>query len=73
MARHQADYNHLVKVGLESFPMVEEYFAPKRYPKQQQRYEQKQEPVIDCYEAAKRYGGMGVLDFGKRKPFRVLY
>ncbi|KAE9455168.1 hypothetical protein C3L33_12916, partial [Rhododendron williamsianum] len=71
----QADYNHLVKVGLEGFAMVDEYFGPKRYQKQQQKYQKKQEPqmkqevapmkqgAIDRYEAANQYGGMAVLDY----------
>ncbi|KAG5555142.1 hypothetical protein RHGRI_012618 [Rhododendron griersonianum] len=75
----QADYNHLVKVGLEGFAMVDEYFGPKRYQKQQQKYQQKQEPqmkqevapmkqgAIDRYEAANQYGGMAVLDYNLAK------
>ncbi|KAI8561717.1 hypothetical protein RHMOL_Rhmol04G0362500 [Rhododendron molle] len=77
MAR-QADYDHLVKVGLEGFAMVDKLFGPERYQKQQQKYQQKQKPqmkqevAIDCNEAAKLYGGMVVADF-KRKPLRAAY
>ncbi|KAI3821914.1 hypothetical protein L1987_09490 [Smallanthus sonchifolius] len=28
------------------------------------------ETVVDCYEAAKRYGGTVVVDYAKRKPTR---
>ncbi|KAI3821913.1 hypothetical protein L1987_09489 [Smallanthus sonchifolius] len=28
------------------------------------------ETVVDCYEAAKRYGGTAVVDYTKRKPTR---
>ncbi|KAI3821925.1 hypothetical protein L1987_09501 [Smallanthus sonchifolius] len=28
------------------------------------------ETVVDCYEAAKRYGGTVVVDYAKRKPAR---
>ncbi|KAJ0575879.1 hypothetical protein HanIR_Chr05g0217841 [Helianthus annuus] len=28
------------------------------------------ETVVDCYEAAKRYGGTVIVDYAKRKPTR---
>ncbi|KAF7144502.1 hypothetical protein RHSIM_Rhsim04G0227300 [Rhododendron simsii] len=71
----QADYKHLVKVGLEGFEMVE-YL--KWYQKQQQKYQKKQEPqmkqevAIDSNEAAKQFGGVGFVDF-KRKPLRAVH
>lgn len=81
----------LMKVGLEGFAMLDEYFGHKK--KQQPQYKQHRywyqpqkpqvqviTPVpaavgyrIDCYEAAKFYGGTVIADYPNnnitKKPF----
>lgn len=78
----------LMKVGLEGFAMLDEYFGQKK--KQQHQYKQHRywyqpqkpqvqviKPVpaaverrIDCYEAARFYGGTVIADYPNNKMTR---
>ena len=76
MAR-QAD--RLYRIGLEGFALIDERHGCPRRPSpaqehQQQRYDYREiqvpmtkKDVINNKEAAKRYGGVVIMDYGKKK------